>query len=238
SREWPKRFPPVAVPDGFALIGSRTSSHLSMISFKSPSSVEDARVSLKLAMTDAEWQQPEYTRPTVAGGFQSSRVASIRSAASFCHDDHGHMSALFSEAPSGATYITLMGSAQRSPGQCNLMQRMMSSRFTGSEAMPQLTLPDDATGAPGLAIGGISSSGGGNATTRIQLETSLSSTALVDFFGNQLAAQHWQEEAQWAGSRVSGSAWISEDAKTSGLLRVIEQQDNQYKLDFQITQHR
>ncbi|MCZ6643087.1 MAG: hypothetical protein O7F71_16035 [Gammaproteobacteria bacterium] len=137
SREWPKRFPPVAVPNGFVLIGSRMSSHLSMISFKSSSSVDDARAGLELAMTDAEWQQPEYTRPTVTGGFQSSRAGSIRNATSFCHDDHGHMSAMFSEAPGEATYITLMGSTQRSPGRCSLMQRMMSSPFTGSEALPQ-----------------------------------------------------------------------------------------------------
>lgn len=97
--------------------------------------------------------------------------------------------------------------------------------------MPQLSLPTNATST---GYGGISSSGD-EASTSIQMETSLSPAELVAFFGAQMTEQNWNEETHWSGQKVSGSVWISADEQNSGVLSVISLDDKQYKLTFQMT---
>ena len=168
----------------------------------------------------------------MTGGFQNTEAKTLNNSTSFCHDDHGNISALFSVAPDEDTYITLMGSKQRSSHRCDSMNQRIAMRQDGefTSAMPNLSLPEDVISSQSL---GMSSSGDG-ATTRIQLETSLTSSELLEFFGDQLATQSWSEETQWTGRRISGSVWISNDDNFFGLLRIVEQGSYEYKLDFEI----
>lgn len=235
SRQLPRQFPRIDFPEALELIGSRTAPHFSMVAFKSPLSIEETRTTVESTMADAKWKAYKMPHLGSAGGFQSSIVDPIRAAASFCHNDFGHMSVAFSQAPKQATYVTLMGSMQRSFNACDMTgDRLMMSHFSGTAGkMPRLSLPENATSEN---FGGLSSSGDG-ASTSTQLETTLSSAELLAFFGAQLTAQEWREETRWSGRKISGSVWIAADEKASGVLRIALLGDNQYKLGFQMTLH-
>lgn len=236
SRQWPKQFPPVVVPDDFRLIGSRISRHYTLISFKSPIALKDTKLNIEATMRASEWQLPKPVRPGPAAGFQSSQNSPIRNSTAFCHDDHGYVTAMFSQASEGSSYITLLGSTQQTNFRCGGIESMMRSHFNPPAAMPLLSLPEGATG--NSLAGGLIRSSGGITSTQTQLDSSKSSGELLDFFGAQLVNQEWSEEGSWIGSRVSGSAWISKDAKNSGLLRIEDQGNDRHKLEFEITQHR
>ncbi len=232
SREWPARFPPIQVPDEFALIGSRSSNYFTLVSFKSKLSGEAARDSLRVSFVDDEWQFPESSRQRVRGGFQNPTLTKAQEALSACHDRHGQLTAMFSPASEEATYIVLMGSMKASGMSCSQMYGRGMAIGGETEILPNLTLPDDAATAV-IGGAGISSSGDA-ASTRIQVETDLSPTDQLEFFGRQLIDQEWQQEAEWVGRIVSGSAWISRDGAKSGLLRIQRQENNLFKLDFQV----
>lgn len=234
SRELPERFPPVAVPETFTLIGSRASPMFSLVAFKSSLSLADAKSNIESSMSGSAWQRLEFNQHRATGGFQAPPASGspIRDAANFCHDDYGRITAMFSESAS-TTYVTLMATRQRSRQQCdNPQQRMFMSGVNVVE-MPVLTLPE---GINASQMGRISSSGD-NASTSIQLDTERKPSELLQFFGAQLVAQDWLEEAEWIGEYVSGSAWLSKDRKSSGLLRVVDHGDQQYKLSFETIRH-
>ncbi|NKB99652.1 MAG: hypothetical protein GKR90_14310 [Pseudomonadales bacterium] len=236
TRSLPDRFRSIDVPSEFTLIGSRQSPYLTMVSYRADkTTVDDAKAKLRKRMAEAQWHVPERNNvPGRRGGFQSERIQRVRDVLSMCHDEKGNLSATFGEAPHASTYITLMASGQNSPGQCQLIQQM-GSRIFQDRAMPTLTLPKAAK-TKGNEIGGVSSSGDG-ATTRIALETSLSTPDLLTFFNQQLTQQDWTLDGSWIGLRSSGSVWVSDDEQRSGVLSVIEQGDATFKLVFQTTRH-
>lgn len=183
-------------------------------------------------MEDAEWQFPERNIPGIQGGFQSTQSQQIQAALSMCHDDMGQLSVMFADAPGDGTYVTLMATPQNQPSQCAQMQQRSALAFQ-IPAMPTLKLPKDAK-SKGSGFGGVSSSGDG-ASTRIQLETSLGTSELLAFFNQQLTEQDWSQDGSWIGLRTSGSAWLSDDEKRSGLLSIFDQGDSSFKLVFQTT---
>lgn len=232
TRDWPAGFPPIDTPDDFALIGSRSSAHFSLVSFKSKRAVSDVRAALRSSFDESEWLLPEAMSRAATGGFQNPSSTNVQDALSACHDKHGQMTALFSQAPAGATYITLMSSMRSSGMSCSQMYSRFMPIQERTERLPKLALPEDASAT---ALGGpIISNGSEAASTRIQLDTRLSAGEQLVFFGRQLNDQDWEQEAEWVGRVVSGSAWISKDGAKSGLLRIHQKGQNKFKLDFQV----
>ena len=234
SRELPARFPAIALPKTMELIGGKNMFNYFTVAFKSGLPMEEARASVDSALADAQFNA--YERPAMrlaSGGFQTPETRSWQNSNSFCHRKYGHLTAAFEKAAGNATYVMLTGSAQRSPDSCDATRAslMLAGVADQPSKMPQLSLPTNATST---GYGGISSSGD-EASTSIQMETSLSPAELVAFFGAQMTEQNWNEETHWSGQKVSGSVWISADEQNSGVLSVISLDDKQYKLTFQMT---
>ena len=233
QREWPERFPPVVVPDAVALIGSRTSQHFTLVSFKSALDPETARDQLADALQADGWKDTNYAPRSLTRGFQTPMSASRQQTTSYCHDEHGQLAATAYPGSDDGAYLTLMAFNQTSAAPCHSARAMGMMGSGAMEAMPQLSLPEDVRGMP---TGFGTSGGGDNAATSIELETGLSGAELLEHFGRQLSDQGWREEGRWTGQTTSGSAWSRE--AYSGVLRVASNDDDRYKLHFDLMVHR
>lgn len=230
--EMPSHFP-VTLPSDFKLIGSRESQYFSIVSFKSTLPISSAKPVIEESMVNAGWQKPQVSMPRRQGGFQSTHTRTTQDASRFCHNKHGNITFMFSRSDNNETYLTVMPS-KGSGNMCQANQRAaLMANYGAFDLMPVLTLPE---GARSLGGPGMSGSGNG-ASSRTKLHTTQSVAGLLLFFSNQLAEQEWLEEGQWAGSFTSGSAWIREDEKVSGLLQVVELGNDEYSLTFNLTKH-
>lgn len=230
--EMPSHFP-VTLPSDFKLIGSRESQYFSVVSFKSTLPISKAKLAIEESLIAADWQRPKLQTPRRQGGFQNTRTKTILDVTRFCHDEHGSITAMFSRSDNDETYLTLIPS--KGSGMCKANDRMASMYLGGGsfDQMPVLSLPEGVKGFGGPSLSG----GGDGATSRMRLHTEKSPTDLLGFFSNQLLEQDWQEEGQWVGSFTSGSAWIREEGKVSGLLQVVKLGNDEYALTFNLTKH-
>ena len=232
SREMPNHFP-VTIPDEFRLIGSREAQYFSIVSFKSALPISRAKPVIEESVVTAGWKRPQMSMPRRQGGFQSTHTRTIQDASGFCHNKHGYITFMFSRSDNNETYLTVMPS-KGSGNVCQANERAASMRNFGAfDLMPVLTLPEGARELGGLGM----SAGSDGVSSRTKLQTTQSVADLLVFFSNQLAEQQWLEEGQWAGSFTSGSAWVREGEKVSGLLQVVKLGNDEYALTFSLTQH-
>ena len=231
TRELPDDFPPMAIPENFKLIGSKDSDRTSVVAYKTDLTSDEAKDGLESALVEDGWRVPEMPNHRgMSRGFQNSQVNAVLNSSNFCHSDHGLLSAMYSGGPEDITYVTFSSTRTLTRGSfCDAMaSRNLNFVSRGMDSMPILDLPD---GTKSMSMGG--GSNGDGASTRTQLESSMSAAELVTFFGRQLVNQDWQEDAQWGGQRASGSTWISEDGETMGFLRIISQGKGRYRLTFE-----
>lgn len=229
TRELPSDFPPINVPGDFQLIGGRAGPHFGIASFKTVNSTNRARTDLIALAVDSGWQALRANRESPRGGFQATEPSSVREAASLCHDRHGQLTALFSDAPSGA-YVVLMASPGNPQYPCAIQQGRAVPQIP---PMPVLNLPPNAVSTQ---QGARLNSNGYSATTSIDVETSLSSAELLAFFEQQLSDLGWRQEGSWIGRTLSGAGFVS-DEEQSGLFTVVKMAESSYRLGFELIRH-
>jgi len=228
TRERAAGFPVVPLPDGFELIGSRTSSFASTVAFRSLVSVPEAKTRLESLLTRDGWERLGKPTRSDGGGFLVRELIPQPESMMFCSDDTGNLTAYFAQSASGATYVALWAPLREPPNPCESYRNAERFEALRTYQMPALYLPEDGIGYP---EGG--GSGRDSETSTAYLKSDRTIPALLDFFARQLADQDWRQEGQWSDPILSGSAWLSQDQSTSGLLTIIQQGSNQYRLTFE-----
>lgn len=233
-RQIPAGYADFDLPKGLVLIGSRQGQHMTIISFKSAATVSKTKAVVVDMLEQADWQKHEQAGYGLVGGFQNPQASNRNQALTFCHETYGFMNVSVSKNSADSTYVLLTGRTQREIGQCDIMRMGMQGYSNVRSKLPVLDIPE---GARASGVGG-GASGYNQATSRMQLETTLSAAELMSFFGAQLVNQDWGSEGQWVGQRVSGSGWLSPDDKYSGALQIVVIGEDAYKLGFQMIRHR
>lgn len=231
TRERAAGFPRIALPAEFELIGSRVSSFASMIALKSSLPIEETKTRVEQLVTRSGWERFGELTQGNGGGFQSrGRIptsASMPESMTFCSDVQGNLTIALARSPSGGSYVTLWAPLRESPNPCQSYRNAERLEAGQSHQLPALYLPEDGIGYP---------DGGGRGpnseTSTAYLKSDRTIPALLDFFARQLADQDWRQEGQWSDPILSGSAWLSQDQSTSGLLTIIQQGSNHYRLTF------
>ena len=228
TRERPADFPVVPLPDEFELIGSRTSSFASTVAFRSLLSVPEAKTRLASLLTRDGWERlGEHTRSD-GGGFLVRELIPQPESMMFCSDDAGNLTAYFAQSATGPTYVALWAPLRERPNPCESNRNAEKFEALRTYQMPALYLPEDGFGYPEVG-----SAGRDEETSTAYLNSDRTMPGLLEFFARQLADQDWRQEGQWSDPILSGSAWLSQDQSTSGLLTIIQHGSNQYRLTFE-----
>jgi hypothetical protein len=176
-------------------------------------------------------QQPTVTAPPAEG----------RLAARLCRN--GERRNLLVQVVDGVFYGTIFAVETSPPRACGVpapQQQVQSVDFMASintlrAVLPQFTFPATARMSGQQPNGG--NSGTNMITEATRIESPDSATSLLEALGKQLATQGWGGDADWKGSRSTGSTWTRKggDGKPYwGTLEILSHGKNVYDIGFTV----
>lgn len=251
----PDDFPELDLPSQLAVSGSVRNEYSTQAIFTTTLSPEDGSMAIASSLNNAGWLQlpaVEYQPPQ--NGFinpnaQSSRITSNLD---YCHDRYGMFSILPGSVNNGVTSISarVNNMVLRQPGfscQQQVEQRNFSAERRGgfpffnanSQYMPRLVLPEEQSPSrfPVMADRIGSSSSGGETETNGMLQSELAPAEVNQHFSEQLIAQGWVLDAEWAGEFTAGGNWTyapQPDLNFIGVLSIIENIEDVFALKFRL----
>jgi hypothetical protein len=118
--------------------------------------------------------------------------------------------------------------------ECNTPDPGMQMPLVVRDA-PRFQFPAGTSIAPGSGGGG--GGGGGNSyvqTSQSRVISKETHGRLEAYLADQIAAQGWQQESRWSGSRAAGSSWrrTGGDAPIQGTLEIVRVSEATYDVDF------
>ncbi len=124
----------------------------------------------------------------------------------------------------GTTYASVNLLPQSPAHECNTPAPGMQMPLPGTrDAAPRLQFPAGTSIARTGGGGGGGSSNGYVQTSVSRIVSAETQGRLVAYLAEQIAAQGWQQESQWSGSRAAGSSWrkTGGDAPSQGRLEIV-----------------
>lgn len=222
-RTLPDDFPIIEFPREFELIGSRTLLQRSIVAFKTSLSKSQALARLEAIGYGQGWQR--FHESSMSGqGFQRPAGESDTASVEMCKPAERRVSVQVFPAANGNTYVTLTAATLQFGEGCEVMGMVPQ----GHHQLPILYLPE---GESGAAYGAFAESEE-ETVSMAQLDSHQSAAQVMEYFAEQLSAQAWRRVSVWAQDALEGSAWVSRDERTYGLLTVIEDGPESYELRF------
>jgi hypothetical protein len=134
----------------------------------------------------------------------------------------------------GTRYVTLNAFPQERARDCNVPAPVEIFPLATLNAAPRFQFPAGTNLAQGAGGGGGGSGNSGSYTMTSRIISAETPARLVEHLTGQVAAQGWQQESRWSGSRAAGSTWrkASEGGSTSGTLEIVRVSEGTYDVDF------
>lgn len=246
-RDLPEGFALRAVPAGFELLGAVDQRSSRAAYLETSLEIEAAEDAIAEALAPAGWLRMPAPRAMPALGIRGfvSGQGDSRYPLQLCHDAQGIVS--LSRVPAQGREVLALRHTRFFPGQSrscreqiDTNQRIAATRGPGGplgEYMPRLELPREADfqGRRAGPVGGFS---GGNdeMESRTDLAIDWEPARVAAHFEEQLAAQGWTRDGQWATERVAGGSWTREadGVNLLGMLSVVRKEEGQHNLRFRL----
>ncbi|MDJ0879998.1 MAG: hypothetical protein QNI86_15365 [Halieaceae bacterium] len=202
------QLPPV--PDSFELIGSRNMQNAVLVAYKSGQPPAAAIGELRSEPSPG-WKMNNEDTGILYGGFRLQASRTPDTTFQLCRDGVGQARISVRGAESSGSYATVM--LYKNQVVCDEISK---PRFLDEDRpkIPLLLLPEDASLLDSLGTGG----GGKTMSTGALFKTALPMATTMAAFNDQLLEQGWTLEASWSGSSTQGSAWMSSDNDSYGVL--------------------
>ncbi len=252
----PVDFPQVDLPDSITVRGSLDNDFSQMVVFSSAVPVEEASMDLAESFENSGWTRlisQNFTPQQNGFIYPDQPPQPLGADDQFCHDRYGTMTLTSSQGSENFINLRLMNQAMMQPGfscqQQNQQRQMQIDRagngpgfgMPNQQYLPRLEMPEgDGQNArprsPFFGLRGISGSSN-DFETQASISGDWSVEELNQHFADQLQAQGWQLDSDWAGEVSAGGNWtINPEANTNliGILTVLERTQGIFELKFRL----
>ena len=257
SPDLPVDFPDVDLPESVSVMGSLDNNFNQIVVFRSTEPGEEAGMAIAGSFEEAGWiRLLSFVFEQQTNGFVYPNQAPLPVGPDeqFCHDRYGTMTV---SSPAGADDIVnvrLTNQALMQPGfscqeQNEQRQRQQAmgrggfpfSNLQNSQYIPRLELPVDEDESapmrtPFRGLGGFSGSDN-DVETQASVAVEMTAAEVNAHFAEQLEAQGWTLDSDWAGEFTAGGNWSyspEQNLNFIGILSVIERSEGLFDLKFRM----